>query len=147
MEKKYCKSCGRQFRPHPQTPQQTFCSAPECQRERRRRAQQKRRNKDADYRENDSRNYQDWAFKNPDYWKLYRKANPAYAERNRQQQKTRNQRLRSVEIANVAASAHLSTLSSGRYMLTPYQPGVIAKEDVWIIEITVLSAPCDDFEG
>ena len=144
MEKKPCKSCGRQFRPHPQTPQQEFCSAEACQRERRRRTQQSRRRKDADYRENDSRNHKDWATKNPDYWKQYRQDNPAYTDRNRKLQKIRNKRLRVTGIANVDASRPLSSLPSGMYMLTPYRDDVIANVDVWIVEITVLASPSEN---
>ncbi len=144
MEKKFCRSCGLKFRPHPQTPHQEYCSADECQRERRRRSQQRRRNKDADYRENDSRNNKDWAARNPDYWKWYRKNNPAYVERNRQLQQNRNRNRRTASIANVDASSLLSSLPSGRYVLTPYREGMVANVDAWIVEITVLSVPCRD---
>jgi hypothetical protein len=44
-------------------------------------------------------------------------------------------------------SLPLSGLPSGRYMLTPYHKGVIAKVDAWIVEITVLSAPYEDLDG
>lgn len=143
MEKKTCKSCGQQFRPHPQTPHQEFCSAEACQRERRRRSQQKRRRKDADYRDNDSRNHKDWVTKNPGYWKQYRQSNPGYVDRNRKLQQIRNKRNRSGEIANVVVSNPLTALPSGRYVLTPYRGDVIANVDAWIVEITVLTAPPD----
>lgn len=147
MSHKICKSCGRQFRPHPQTPHQEFCSADECQRERRRRTQQRRRRKDADYRENDSRNHKDWLAKNPGYWKQYRNDHPAYVERNRKLQKNRNKRLQIAGIANVDASRPLSGLPSGRYLLTPYHESLIANVDSWIVEITVLSAPYENTDG
>jgi len=147
MSHKICKSCSRQFHPHPQTPQQEFCSTEACQRERRRRSQQRRRQKDSDYRENDSRNHKEWAAKNRSYWKQYRNDHPAYVEHNRKLQKNRNKRLRLAGIANVDASLPLSGLPSGRYMLTPYHKGVIAKVDAWIVEITVLSAPYEDLDG
>ena len=52
---KQCKACGTAFQPHPKVQNQTYCSSPECQRERRRRWQQKKRRDDADYRDNDVR--------------------------------------------------------------------------------------------
>ncbi len=52
MEQKTCNACGRTFAPRPQTPNQTYCNHPECQRERRRRWQQQIRQGDfrMDYR-------------------------------------------------------------------------------------------------
>ena len=139
---KRCVACGEDFRPHPQVPMQTYCSAPECQRERRRRAQQNKRRDDPDYSINDSDYYKYWAAKNPDYWKQYRESHPDYTDRNRQLQQSRNQKQRSTKIAKVDVSALISSLPSGRYSLTPVAADEIAKEDAWIVEITVLSVPC-----
>ena len=76
MEQKICNACGRSFTPRPQTPHQTYCPRPECQRKRRRRWQQQKRQGDSDYRDNDLRNSKDWASENPPYWKQYRDENP-----------------------------------------------------------------------
>ena len=83
METKTCNACGHPFTPRPQNPNQTYCTDPACQRERRRRWQQKKRRDDADYCDNDARARKAWAAENPAYWKQYRDTNPAYAERNR----------------------------------------------------------------
>ena len=139
---KRCVACGEDFRPHPQVPMQTYCSTPECQRERRRCSQQKKRREDPDYRENDSRYNKDWAVQNPDYWKRYRESHPDYADRNRQMQQNRNQKQRDTKIAMVDVSALNFSLPSGRYRLTPVTADEIANEDSWIVEITALSAPC-----
>lgn len=147
MDQKFCKSCGCQFRPRPQTPRQAFCSAAKCQRERRRSAQQKKRRDDPDYLGNDSDYYKEWATKNPDYWKRYRASHTDYADRNRQMQQTRNQKQRAAKIAKVDASGLLSSLPSGRYRLTSIAADGIANEDVWIVEITVLSASCRDSDA
>jgi len=101
---KHCKACGRVFRPHPQVQDQTYCSEPECQRERRRRWQQQKRQEDHHYRENDSDNNKVWTTKNPDYSKRYRENHPDYAERNRSLQQLRNQQQREAVIANEDAS-------------------------------------------
>ena len=66
METKPCIACGQKFRPRPQTPDQQFCSQPECQRERRRRWQQAKRRDDPDYRDNDTRSSKEWAAENPE---------------------------------------------------------------------------------
>lgn len=65
---KQCQSCGHPFTPRPQNPNQTYCTDPECQRERRRRWQQQKRRDDADYRDNDARASKAWAIDNPEYW-------------------------------------------------------------------------------
>ena len=61
METKTCNACGHTFTPRPQNPNQTYCTDPACQRERRRRWQQKKRRDDADYRDNDARAGKAWA--------------------------------------------------------------------------------------
>jgi uncharacterized protein with WD repeat len=100
MEQKTCNACGRSFTPRPQTPHQTYCTHPECQRERRRRWQQQKRQGDSDYRDNDIRNSRTWGSENPQYWKQYRDENPDYVGRNRNLQHQRNQKQRSALIAN-----------------------------------------------
>ena len=139
---KRCVACGEDFRPHPQVPMQTYCSTPECQRERRRRAQQEKRRDDPNYLGNDSDYNKYWATKNPDYWKRYRENHPDYADRNRQMQQNRNQKQRNAKIAKVDVSAMTFSLPSGRYRLIPVTVDGIANEDAWIVEITALSGPC-----
>ncbi len=140
MTLKTCKACGRKFHPHPQTPKQEYCSAPECRLERRRRSQQKKRRDDQDYRQNDADHNTRWSDSNPDYWKQYRAEHADYVERNRQQQKNRNQRRRNGVIANEDLSAPFFPLPSGRYRITRISPDGIANEDSWIVEITVLAS-------
>lgn len=89
-------------------------------------------------RENDALYHKDWAAKNPGYWQKYRKAHPAYAERNRSEQQARNQ----VRIAKDAPLL-LNALPSGLYRLIPVMPNLIAKDAAWLVEITVLQGPSD----
>ena len=147
MEIKRCAACNQSFRQHPQVRNQSYCSAPECQRERRRRSQQKKRRDDPDYLGNDSDYYKEWATKNPTYWKEYRESNRDYADRNRRLQQNRNQKQREAKIAKVDESELHFSLPSGRYRLTPITADGIAKEDAWTVEITILSAPCDDSDA
>ena len=88
---KQCKACGKAFQSHPKVPNQTYCSSPECQRERRRRCLEEKRQFDADYQGNEPQKIEQWRNEHPDYWKQYRLDNPDYANRNRNLQQTRNQ--------------------------------------------------------
>ena len=139
MEQKTCDACGRTFTPRPQTPHQTYCTHPECQRERRRRWQQQKRQGDSDYRDNDVRNSRTWASENPQYWKQYRHENPDYVGRNRNLQQQRNQKQRSAVIANEDVSNQFFPLPSGRYRMAQIlEDGAIGGQ-TWIVEITTLT--------
>ena len=138
---KQCKACGKAFQSHPKVPNQTYCSSPECQRERRRRWLEEKRQFDADYQGNEPQKIEQWRNEHPDYWKQYRLDNPDYANRNRNLQQIRNQRSRNPMIANEYELPELSPLASGRYRLIPVIADVIANEYELIVEITVLSIP------
>lgn len=144
---KQCAACGRIFRPCPQVPNQSYCSAPECQHERRRRWQRKKLRTDPDYRDNQSRSNKDWVTENPDYWRKYRDKNPDYVDSNRKKQQARNKKRQKTSIAKMDALAPTSVLPSGRYRLTPVPDDRIAKMDAWIVEINVLSSIGEDFPG
>lgn len=139
MPKKHCLACGEEFLPWPQILNQQFCSRPECQKERRRRRQAERRAKSLEHRASDALYFQDWAAKNPGYWKRYRETHPEYAERNREQQKLRS----SARIAKDNLSL-LNALPGGRYRLQALNSDGVANEAVWIVEILVLSASVGD---
>lgn len=110
---KRCKACGQNFQHHPQVKNQTYCSAKECQRERRRHWQQKKRRTDPDYLENQSRINKDWRTNNPEYWQQYRNANPNYVERNRKQQHRRNKKRQDTPIGKLYVSKPSFPLASG----------------------------------
>lgn len=135
---KRCKACGKNFQQHPQVTNQTYCSEPECQRERRRRWRQEKRRTDPDYRENQSRINKDWLANNPEYWSQYRDANPSYVERNRTQQQRRNQKLRNVPIGKLYVSAPAFPFASGLYRIELVSGDGIVKMDSWTVEIVVL---------
>ena len=132
MAKRRCSSCGRRFEPCAHVPRQRYCSAPACQRERRRHWQQRKRREDPDYRDNQRQAQQRWAQRHPDYWREYRQRHAEYRERNRQQQQRRNQQRRvepgkaddtgaqtasSRRIAKMDASITDSVVPSGTYYL------------------------------
>lgn len=72
MAQMACACCGREFTVRPQTPKQTYCSAPECQRERRRRWTRAKLEVDPDYRANQLAAQRAWHARNPEYWQSYR---------------------------------------------------------------------------
>ena len=113
MEFRQCEACHQPFRARPQNPDQCFCSAAACQRERRRRWQAAKRQSDPDYRENQKRAQKGWAERHPDYWRAYREQHPEYVARNRARQRER-----------------------------ALDPAGVAKMDAWMVEITVISAAC-----
>lgn len=140
MDSRRCAACGAAFRPRPQTPEQCYCSAKACQRERRRNWQLAKHRSDTDYRENQARAQRAWCERNPDYWRDYRQAHPEYLERNRARQRDRNSRQRERVIAKMDASQPNFPLPSGIYRISPAPPIGIAKIDAWTVEITRLSA-------
>ena len=113
MSANQCAACGQFFKPWPQTPGQTFCSNPECQRERRRFNKQKHRNTN---RSQISEQNKAWAAEHPDYWKQYRETHPEYTERNRAQQRQRNRRRQPKAGLDTGTD---QPLPPGRYLLTP----------------------------
>ena len=143
MTIKRCACCGKPFQPRPQIPLQAYCSSPECQRERRRRWQQLKRQGDSDYRDNDLRNSKAWASENPLYWKQYRDENPNYVGRNRNLQQQRNQKQRSVLIANEDVSNPLPPLPLGRYRMARILADGTIEGQTWIVEITPLRVQKD----
>jgi hypothetical protein len=141
MESKLCTACGRQFIPHLNSPRQVYCSKPACQRVRKRKWQQQKLKSDPDYAENQARAQQAWSTSHADYWRQYRQAHPDYANQNREMQTGRNARNRGKPIAKMDdfnGREGVPNLPSGLYQIHPMPDSVIAKMDVWTVEIRVL---------
>ncbi len=117
MKSKQCAACGQPFQPCPQVPQQSYCSAPDCQRERRRQWQRLKLQTDPDYQGNQSSAQRGWLDRNPDYWRKYRTSHPEYAERNRVLQQGRNAKTRIGSIAKMDVSNPGIPLPAGIYRL------------------------------
>ena len=139
MECKSCASCGEAFRPRPQVPDQSFCPAPSCQRERKRRWQQAKRASDPDYRLNQAQAQQAWAARHAGYWHAYRRDHPEYCARNRIRQQERDRRRAQGRLAKMDVWTPESVIPSGTYRLRPVSAGDLAKMDAWTVEITLLS--------
>lgn len=134
---KSCASCGKPFNPCPQVPGQAFCSAPDCQRARKRQWQQARLRTDPDYRINQRAAQQAWSGRNQDYWRNYRDAKPGSAQRNRERQRARDQRQNS-SLAKMDACS----LPTGLYRITRLPAYQTGNGEAWIAEITPVCATC-----
>jgi hypothetical protein len=146
MEIRRCAAGGHAFRPRPQVPQQRYCSAAACQRERRRRWQRDKRESDPDYCENQARAQRAWAQNHGEYWREYRRLHPQYCEHNRNaaRQRQRDRRRRATvatEFAKMDASLAGSRVPSGTYRLVPAGAERFAKMDACLVEITLVSMP------
>lgn len=142
MANKHCAACGQPFQPRPQVPQQSYCAAPDCQRERRRQWQRLKLRTDPDYQDNQTRAQQAWTERHPDYWRKYRASHQEYVQRNRALQQKRKAKAASGAIAKMDASNPLPLLPSGIYHLRLVTDDGLAKMDVWTVEITVHNCQC-----
>jgi len=147
MEQRRCAGCRKLFHPRPQCPEQGFCSAPACQRERKRRWQKAKRAADADYRDNDVQANGHWRDRHPGYWRTYRRNHPEYVTRNRERQRERDRTARSNQVpaaptpdlANEDASILQFPLPTGTYRIVPAHGGELANEDMYLVKIALLS--------
>jgi len=142
MESKLCAACGRRFNPRAQTPHQTYCRDPACQRVRKRKWMQAKLKRDPDYARNQVEAHQAWCERNPDYWREYRSAHPDYVEQNRQRQGERRARGTSQTVANIDVSNPATpavTPPSGKYLMNPIVDSGVANIDAWTVELRVIS--------
>lgn len=146
MENKQCIACGRPFKPRPQVPQQAYCSAPSCQRERKRQWQRLKLQNDPDYQDNQDRAQKAWLERNPNYSRQYRDSHPEYVKRNRDQQRERVAQTKNPAVAKMDVSAPPQAFPSGIYHLRPVLVSGVAKMDAWTVEITRISdiCPCSE---
>lgn len=144
MEQKRCRACRKLFHPRAQCPGQQFCSAPACQRERKRRWQKARRATDPDYRDNDIQANHQWRRQHPDYWRSYRSQHPRAVMRNRDQQRQRDHAKRvrpppAADLANENVSKRHFTVETGTYQLFRVTGRRLANEDACLVKIALLS--------
>lgn len=139
MESKRCAACGCAFHPRPQNPAQCHCSAPACQRERRRRWQRAKRRDDPDYRDNQQRAQQAWCRRHPDYWRQYRARTRQHAEARNTRQREHDGHRRDDGAAKTDVSTPFIALPSGTYRMSRMADGKPAKMAVWMVKITVIS--------
>src|SRR5260370_23024580 len=141
MEIRRCAAGGHAFRPRPQVPNQRYCSAAACQRERRRRWQREKRESDPDYCENQARAQRAWAQNHSEYWREYRRLHPEYCERNRNaaRQRQRDRRRRAAvatEVAKMDASLAGSPVPSGTFPLVSAGAAGVCKRGAGLLDMT-----------
>ena len=147
MEKRRCSACHKHFHPCPQSPGQEFCSAAECQRERKRRWQKVRRAADSDYRDNDVQANRQWRSRHPGYWRAYRRKHPQVVIRNREKQRERDRARRlkppqpppTPHLANEDASSLPFSVETGTYRMIPVTENLLANENACLVKIALLS--------
>lgn len=123
---RHCTCCGKPFEPRPQVPDQSFCSAPDCQRARKRQWHRAKLQSDPDYRINQRAAQQAWSQRNQDYWRSYR-----------DQQRSRDQG-RNVDLAKMDAC----DLPSGLYRITRHPAFPRESDGSWVVEITPVCVTC-----
>ena len=132
-----CACCGKPFAPRPQVPDQAYCSAPDCQRARKRQWQRAKLQSDPDYRDNQRAAQQAWVQRNPDYWRGYRGTQPDYVQRNREQQRSRDQ-ARNDDLAKM----DVCDLPPGLYRITRHPAFPRESGASWVVEITSVAVTC-----
>lgn len=142
MEPKICPCCGEVFQPRPQVQNQTYCSAPACQRERRQAWQRKKLQDDRFYRENQQDAQRAWRQRNPEYSRNYRATNNQYANRNRAQQRATPNGTQELDIAKMDMSIWANGIPAGIYRIRPVRNSEIANMDAWIVEISPVCSDC-----
>ena len=139
-----CEHCGKIFERNPRHKNQSYCCAKQCQRARKAKWQREKMASDLDYRLNQRLSQANWAANNPDYWRRYRKAHPAYVERNRMLQGIRNRRRRKPADCTTGSLASIAKMDAlkvkqlpavGQYLLVP----VIAKMDALKVNMYLIT--------
>ena len=119
MEPQCCRFCRKPFQTSRFHPQQTACSHPPCQQQRRRENRQRKLAQDPEYRQVCRDSARKWRAHHPGYWKQYRAAKPQSAERNRSQQRQRDLRRRLSHLANNHSALDLKSSAAGVWWLGP----------------------------
>ena len=139
MTCKICAHCGQLFTAL-RNPRKTYCSAPDCQKARKRKWQERQRLSDPDFVLAKRDAQRKWAQNNQDYWSQYRQSRQQYAASNRKKQRQRNVATRSDVIAKTDASNPLQHLRPGLYAIRAVPSLGVAKTDALLVEITFVSS-------
>lgn len=139
---KHCACCGKPFQPRPQIPHQAFCSAPGCQRARKRHWQRAKLQTDPDYRINQRAAQQAWQEGNPDYWRNHRRvrSDRAYGDHEPHRSRTRNGQNEDRDVS--PAKMDVCDLPAGLYRITQHPAFSRGPGQPWVVEITPLCTTC-----
>src|SRR4030095_10698498 len=114
-----CRYCREIFQPSIYRPEQSVCSQPACQRQRRTEYQRKRIRNDAAYAEDVRASQKKWRAAHPEYWKQYRKQHPESVERNRKQQQQRDRKRQVMNLAKMNLALDLKREVSEVWFVGP----------------------------
>lgn len=127
MTQRVCVACQSSFTVRPQSPKQTYCSKPACQRERRSVWNKQKMLSDPDYRANQAAAQQAWHARHPDYWRTYRQ----------HQKPSREAHLGGVRPTTSDASSCGVDPGAGLCWIEIQTPGDDGQALVWRIELTL----------
>lgn len=94
MPYRCCRYCQQSFPVSKYRPEQSVCSAADCQRQRRADYHRQKLKSDADYAQVVRDSQRKWRDSHPEYQRQYREEHPEAAERNRQKQRQRDDKRR-----------------------------------------------------
>jgi hypothetical protein len=133
-----CRYCRDSFQPAKTHPEQTVCSRPECQRQRRCDYRRAKLAADPDYAERCRQSARQWRKQHADYWPQYRQANPAAVERNREQQQARDRKRHLQQLANNTLARDLKPCPAKVWLVGPnldqLANNTLAGAQLWILE-------------
>lgn len=148
-----CKQCDAVFKKQ-RNPSQVYCSAPDCQRERKNKWRREKMSADSDYKNNQQVANKHWQTKNPDYWRGYRASHPDYVQSNRDAQRVRDRTTGNTmahhsigdmaggsnapHLAKSDALPHETHINTGSYWLVAIDEG-LAKSDALPVKITLIT--------
>ena len=140
MKSKICEHCKSRFTPSRTS--QKYCIEQSCRRSRKREWQKCKLETDPDYKAAQREAHARWKVKNPDYYRIYRKKNSGYANRNRRLQRIRNKK-RSKQPVSVEIIGKMDTkvpVITGFYQLLPLEKDgkMIAKMESKYVQLTLL---------
>lgn len=138
---RHCACCGKTFEPRPQVSDQTFCSAPDCQRARKRQWQKDKLRSDPDYQANQRAAQRAWSARNGGYWRAWRQAQHVSASQVRAEHAGADapQHASSTQATDLA-KMDASILPPNLYWIS-LRPDLPSKNmESWIAEITPLAA-------
>jgi hypothetical protein len=144
-----CKNCRREVPANPHLKgNQQYCGDSECQRVRECAWQKAKMTTDSQYREKHRLSHHRWCQQYPlhRYQDQYRQSHSKYVEKNRELQKTRNQKRRKrPEAAQGDLIVKMDAspiIKSGTYLLTPYALDAssqkIVKMDAFVVQLQLL---------
>lgn len=131
-------ACRCHFIPNPRVKNQKYCGKAACQRVRKTLWQRRKMKADPDYKQNQRDSHKNWLEEHPGYWKKYRERHPDYVKSNLKSQKTRDERRRRRDLANMDALNSESRVKAGCYYIVSGEATRLAKMDASYQKIHII---------